>query len=378
MKWHRLTGLGLLLLFGVLMLGLFQLYQYWQAQALLRSSQQNEQLALHMETLLDGLQSHVKRLQHSAHLALHDDSEPAALLKFLQPSLPASSAGYSLDVLQQHTPSAQLGNVYLAADPQQADLQAELRIIWALFPLAASTHLTDSALQWSYYNSLRAPLVGMFPYRSTERLLRDNGIETLPAFFDAFINPNDQQRLAVQLSAQQTPTWRKPHVDKAGAGWVVPLVAPVRSEGTVIGLVSADVRLPFLSNHLAKLTTAPERTLLMDDEQRVLADSRLSLETDSRLARLGERLPASVASLAPTLTRANPGWSSAGDYHLMLRPLAHSQWTLVRLIPSDELLFEVRLRVLLVALPLLLILSGLVMSWYRHRERGRYRANRSS
>ncbi|NQD38969.1 cache domain-containing protein [Permianibacter sp. IMCC34836] len=365
--WHRLLGVGLLLVMIASGWGVQQLHQYWQQQALLQSSQQNEQLALHMETLLDGLQNHVKRMQHSAHLALHSGDDSPALLKFLQPALPAGAGGYSLDVLQQTTPTAQLGNVYAAVAPTTPAMQAELRIIWALFPLAAATHLTDSSLQWSYYNSLQSPLVGMFPYRSTERLLRDNDIATLPAMFEQFMSPEVQQRIAADIADQQTPVWRAPHIDKAGAGWVVPLVAPVRNEGKVIGAVSADVRLPFLSGHLARLTTAPERTLLIDDEQRVLADSRLSLETSNRLARLGERLPASLAALTPQLTRAHPGWTSAGDYHLMLRPLAHSQWTLVRVIPSDELLFDVRLRALAVALPLLVIALIAAVAWWRRR-----------
>lgn len=375
---HRLSGVLLLVAALAFAVGLQHLNNYWQQQALMQSSLQNEQLALHMETLLDGLESHVKRLQHSAHLALHASNDAPVLLKFLQPALPEGAGGYSLDALQQSTPSAQLGNVYLAGDPQSPPVQAELRIIWALFPLAAASHLTDSALQWSYYNSLQSPLVGMFPYRSTERLLRDNNIADMPGMFAEFMSPVTQQRLATELTPHMVPLWRAPHVDKAGAGWVVPLVAPVRQNGKVIGAVSADVRLPFLSNHLAKLTTAPERSLLVDDNQLVLADSRLSLETSNRLARLGERLPASLAALTPKLTRANPGWSSAGDYHLMLRPLAHSQWMLVRLIPSDELLFDVRLRVVAVAAPGLILLTLATLAWWRRRERSKYQASVSS
>lgn len=370
--WHRVMAVALLISALLAVLLLQHLHSYWQQQALLRSSQQNEQLALHMETLLEGLQNHVKRLQHSAHLALHSGNEPPALLKFLQPSLPATAGGYSLDLLQQSTPTAQIGNVYLAADPNVPAIQDELKIIWALFPLAASSHLTDSALQWSYYNSLQSPLLGVFPYRSTERLLRDNNMADLPAFFARFVGPDSQRALVSQLADQHEPSWRKPHVDAAGAGWVVPLVAPVRQAGRIIGAVSADVRLPFLSEHLAKLTAAPERTLLMNDEQIVLADSRLSLETSNRLAKLSERLPASLVPLVPQLTRTQPGWSSAGDYHVMLRPLAHSQWSLVRLTPSDELLFDVRLRVLVVTLPLLLLWLLAGFWWWRRRERHKY------
>lgn len=371
--WHRLLAGALLTGALLAVLSLQHLYSYWQQQALLRSSQQNEQLALHMETLLDGLQNHVKRLQHSAHLALHSGNEAPALLKFLQPALPASAGGYSLDVLQQTTPTAQIGNVYLAAEPSAPSIQDELKIIWALFPLAASSHLTDSALQWSYYNSLQSPLLGVFPYRSTERLLRDNNMADLSAFFSRFVGPQAQRSLIGQFSTQHDPTWWKPHVDAAGAGWVVPLVAPVRKAGQIIGAVSADVRLPFLSEHLAKLTTAPERTLLINDDQIVLADSRLSLETSNRLAKLSERLPGALVQLVPQLTRTQPGWSRANDYHVLLRPLAHSQWSLVRLTPSDELLFDVRLRVLTVALPLLLLWLAGGFLWWRRRERHKYR-----
>ena len=81
--WHRVIAAALLVAALLAALLLQHLHSYWQQQALLRSSQQNEQLALHMETLLEGLQNHVKRLQHSAHLALHSGNEPPALLKFL-------------------------------------------------------------------------------------------------------------------------------------------------------------------------------------------------------------------------------------------------------------------------------------------------------
>jgi len=372
--WRRLFGavLVLALVLALVLTGslIAQLFEYWQQQALLRSSQQNEQLALHMETLLDGLQNHVKRLQHDAHLALHADVGAPVLPQFMRPAIASGVGGYTLDELQQSTPSAQLGNVYMAVPPSTPAAAAELRIVWALFPLAAATHLSDSALQWSYYVSLQLPLVAIYPYRSTERLLRDNNLASLPVFFAEFLAAEIQQRIAGELAEQNAPLWRPPHIDKAGAGWVVALVAPVRRESQTIGAVSADVRLPFLSHHLAKLTTAPERTLLIDNEQRVLADSRLSSETSVRLARLGERLPASLAALVPTLTRANPGWSSAADYHVLVRPLAHSQWSLVRLIPSDELLFDTRLRAMAVALPVVL-LAGLLLLvwWWRRRDR---------
>ncbi len=366
---HRSLAVVLILLAVITSWGLHTLYRYWERQELLHSSQQHEQLALHLETLLEGLQSHVKRMQHIAHLALHGNGVPVDLRSELTAAIPATAQGHSLDVSQQQQPSAQRGNIFLAADPANPELQAELKIIWALFPQAAASHLTDSALQWSYYSSLRSPLLSIFPYRSTERLLRDSDSDSLPDFFADYLPPATQRQVAVGLQSQQDPIWRAPHVDAAGAGWVVPLVAPVRQDDNIIGAVSADVRLSFLSAHLARLTASPERTLLINDEQLVLADSRLSPEFGVRLPRLSERLPASLAGSLPRLTRATPGWTSVRDYHLMLRPLAHSQWSLVRVMPSDELLFAIRLRLLAIAAPLAALWLLLVMYWWVKRQR---------
>ncbi len=366
---HRGVAVVLLLLALAAGWGLHTLYRYWERQELLHSSQQHEQLALHLETLLEGLQNHVKRMQHTAHLALHDNRTANELRAELAAAVPATALGYSLDVSQQQQPSAQRGNVFLAADPASPDVQAELKIAWALFPQAAASHLTDSALQWSYYSSLRLPLLSIFPYRSTERVLRDSDSDSLPDFFADFFSPATQRQIVLGLQQQQDPIWRNPHVDAAGAGWVVPLVAPVRQDDNIIGAVSADVRLSFLSAHLARLTASPERTLLINDDQLVLADSRLSPEFGVRLPRLSERLPASLASSLPRLTRATPGWTSVSDYHLMLRPLAHSQWSLVRVMPSDELLFSIRLRLLAIAAPLTVLWLLLVMFWWVRRQR---------
>ena len=366
-QWRRR---GLLLFVLLLLAGAYGLqlhYQHHHQELSEQYLQQTEQMALDFEQMLSQLQMHVRKLQQVAQLNLHNFEPPRELLQHLAPPEGAENGDvYTLDRWQQHSPQAQLGNVFLLGNPTMQSVQKELRVVEALFPISAANHLSDSALQWSYYTSFVNRLTSIFPYRNYQGLLEDAEVANLATFYERYLPVERRRQAIAELATVQAPIWRPPHRDRAGAGWVIALSAPVRHRGEVLGAVSTDVRLSFLSMQLARQSSAPERTMILDEEMRILADSRQSVETATRLEHWLERMPVQLQQSAQKVSRDQPGWVDGDGMHFLTRPLANSQWIMVRMIPTGDLFFEARVRLLMLAIPLLTLWLFAAFFWYRY------------
>lgn len=366
-QWRRR---GLLLFVLLLLVGAYGLrlhYQHHHLQLSEQYLQQTEQMALDFEQMLSQLQMHVRKLQQVAQLNLHNFEPPRELLHHLAPPEGAENGDvYTLDRWQQQSPQAQFGNVFLLGNPTMQSVQKELRVVETLFPISAANHLSDSALQWSYYTSFVNRLTSIFPYRNYQGLLEDAEVANLATFYERYLPVERRRQAIAELATVQAPIWRPPHRDRAGAGWVIALSAPVRHRGEVLGAVSTDVRLSFLSMQLARQSSAPERTMILDEEMRILADSRQSVDTATRLEHWLERMPVQLQQSAQKVSRDQPGWVDGDGMHFLTRPLANSQWIMVRMIPTGDLFFEARVRLLILAIPLLTLWLFAAFFWYRY------------
>lgn len=366
-KWHR-RGWWLwlaLMLASAYVINLY--YQHHQQQLTDQYVQETETIAIDVERVLTQMQLHVRRLQQVAQLNLYNDDEPRELLQQLRaPESSEQQDVYTLDRWHQQSPQAHMGNVFLLGNPRAIALQKELRLVEALFPISASSHLSDSALQWSYYTSFVHRLTSIFPFRQYQGVLADAEVASLAAFYERYL-PLERRRQAMrELATVQSPVWRQAHRDSAGAGWVMTLAAPVRYRGEVLGAVSADIRLSFLSAHLHRVSRSPERTMILDESMNILADSRQAVEPSQRLEKWLERMPVQLQQTAQRVSRQHPGWVEGDGMHFLARPLANSQWLMVRLIPTADLYFEARVRLLMLLLPLVAIAVIGLLLWYRY------------
>lgn len=367
-QWTRRGWLLFVVLIAASVLLLRLYFATLQKSALQEHVENLEQLALSVEQVLQNTQNHVRRLQQAAQFSLHNGEAPRELDRLIKPATPTTPEDFTLDALQQAQPQAQMGNVFLLGNPSSRMVLQELRIIETLFPIAAASHLSDSTLQWTYYSSFVSRLTSIFPYRNYQGLIEDAGVDNLAAFYERYL-PLERRRQGInELANVQAPVWRRAHEDLAGAGWVVPLSAPVRYKGEILGAVSADVRLSFFSMHLSRYTRAPHRTLLLNEDMRVLADSRIIGDSHARMEYWHERLPFPVQADAREVNRDNPGWVEGKDVYFYSRPLSQSAWLLVSMVPSGDLFFAARIRLLMLIVPLVIVLAGLMFWWYRHAK----------
>jgi hypothetical protein len=365
-QWRRGGSVFLLLFFTVTLAVLSLYYTELKREAMQAHAQRNEVLAQSLEQVLHNSYQHVRRLQQAAQFSLHNGDGPRDLQRRIRPVATDAGAGYTLDAWQAETPQAQIGNVLFIGSPQSALAQKELRLAEVLFPIAASAQLSDSAIQWTHYTSFTSRFAVIFPYRSLDGILHDSEVDSLAAFFERYLSP-ERRREATRLYTQaQDARWRPAQWDRAGAGWVTTLAAPVRYRGEVLGAVGADVRLAFLSQLLARHVQTPQRLFLADEDGVVLADSRLTGSSGTRLEHWQERVPFAAQDAARQVDRAHPGWVRDDNLYFYSRPLSQSPWLLISMVPTADLFFEARLQLLWGLLPLLIVGVALVLVWVRH------------
>lgn len=148
------------------------------------------------------------------------------------------------------------------------------------------------------------------------------------------------------------PGWSEPYWDE-GAGevnmvtWSVPLL---RADGTVRGIVTADLRLRWLDALVRRVEVGRSGFgLIMSRKRRIIAHSHRPGDVISAAERVLDGVsPEERASLEPIVERmaaGEPGFEpievDGRRYRLTFRPMGHAGWSMAVAYPEDELFEEV-------------------------------------
>jgi len=165
------------------------------------------------------------------------------------------------------------------------------------------------------------------------------------------------------------PGWTEPYFDQGGGEvnmvtWSVPLK---RADGTVRGVVTADLRLRWLDALVRSIELGSSGFgLIVSREHHIIAHSHRRGETIQASQRLlDDASPERRAQLGPIIERmaaGKPGFEPIDvdglRYWLTFQPVGHAGWSMAVAYPEDELLEDVRR---LRTIQSLLALGGLVL-----------------
>jgi signal transduction histidine kinase len=263
--------------------------------------EQGKHLALSLESAIDVVRKHIFTARRTVEHAL------------IRPDM-AQQQGKELIL-------AESGALHI--DPR-AELKPELHrrnlaAASTLLPGVAASHQWNPVFQWTYYYDAKARWFLIYPYLSQEDLLRTTKTGELSAALKVFFDADGTRPLELigpHKNSGRDMRWTPPYEDSAGKGRMVSLLAPVYLADELLGAIGTDVTLKQLDTVLHRHVPDIGRSLVVNDQGIVLADSGGSTQASKQLLKATDVFP----QLANLPAEGDPAWQRL--------PLRGTTWTL--------------------------------------------------
>lgn len=227
--------------------------------------EQGKQLALSLEDAIDVVRSHVFTARRTVeHALIRTDG--------------THKHGSELIL-------AESGALHI--DPK-AELKAELHgrhlaAASTLLPGVAAAHQWNPIFQWTYYYDAKARWFLIYPYLSQEDLMRTSKTGDLSAAVRVFFDADGTRPLDLigpRNNSGREMRWTRPYEDTAGKGRMVTLLAPVYLADAFVGAIGTDITLKQLLTVLQRHAPQIGRSLVVNEQGTVLADSAGARQAD--------------------------------------------------------------------------------------------------
>jgi len=285
-------------------------------------------------TLVATSTDHVTLLGRQAESLLEEPVAPNSarrLFAALQPS--ESFSGYALDQLPRGFRADRLVNLSGAGrvPPIESGAGQEMLMALALSPLLQATHAQIPDAAWLYYTSGNrfAALAPWVPSRVFH-------------WQEALLGYDFYQGGTPERNPTRALFWTDVYLDAAGKGLMATLGKPVYDpNGRFRGTINLDLTLATIGRYLARGDFGHGRTLLVNAQNHVIADSA-GLPKESLLD-LAAALPETPALDASELTAHDhpDTYHWHGHWIVYMIPVEGAPWRFLMLVDSHAVLIEV-------------------------------------
>ncbi len=336
-----------------------------QANQLATQKVDARRLSANIDSVLNAMASHVTRLHIVANDALAEvrgqDNTPLPIeLKpfYVREQL----AGYSLDQWHANKPQTQYGNLTTAKNQFTEAERDELQVMWRLLPSMHAMHVSEPALLWSYYQSLRFLAISVYPFEASAIEVERNGYTTFHDFITGYTTPQRIAHIHAQFANSNAPEWRGAHIDGGGGGWIASVTTPVRFNGELWAVVASDIKLQFLSDELRRNVPTGLRAIILDDHDQLLADT-LSDQNGDNMPQLDDALKALLKRRV-----ISDDWQSIDNHYVLTQPLSGAPWQVLVLREHGGTIWQEWGSIGALLLVSLIFIGGLIAlsMWLRH------------
>nr|WP_314860873.1 ATP-binding protein [uncultured Undibacterium sp.] len=255
----------------------------------------------------------------------------------------------------------QLGSIFIDTTLPTSQISIkEINAIMTTLAQVAATHDQHKMFQWSYFYSHDKSWVQIFPRFAKSDAFQLNKATNMHDTINAILDDQNTAPLRKAgpiLNLAKTSIWTSPYLDFAGKGMMVSLLAPVYDNEDFKGVVGTDITLAFLDTLLHEHSIQLSRTLIIDNQNFLLADSDDSIKTFNKNLRITDVLPKFDQS------------KQIGSSEWLSFPLHETPWMLLVHVPADVAnsnLFLV-LRPF-IAISMLLLLAFFALAWIQNRR----------
>jgi signal transduction histidine kinase len=302
---------------------------------------------------------HVDSLRRQAEAMLSEPASPdyaKHLFDGLHPS--RAFAGYGLEEVPAGARPDLVANLTGSGTlpPAGSGAGREMQMALSLNPLFKATHDQVPDAARVYYTS-KNHFIALFPwvdsrdFHWTEALLSDD-------FYKLGLPEADPARQAF---------WTDVYLDAAGKGLMATIGQPVYdAAGQFRGTMNLDLTLSIMSRDLTLGEFGGARVLLVNDKNRVIADSAMAGATPNVVTDIAEVLPDAPVLLASAIAKPNAVYSHQ-MWVLQATPIVGAPWHMLMIVDRTALLKQVA-RSLWIGLIGLFILGAAVVTFEQRRR----------
>ncbi len=234
---------------------------------------------------------------------------------------------------------AQIGSLHRLSKTIPID-ETELGAVLATMPETVATHARRKELAWSYYYDADQQWFVIYPPLTAGELLRSTRAKAIDEALSKTFAADGTDPVGLARSGDGTDNmlrWTPPYLDAAGKGNMISVLAPVFAKTSYQGVVGADITLNNLSGFIAAIQSPLLRSVLIDQQNRVLADSQqIGNQTSSN-----DWLSSLLANQAlPATTATSPGmhqFAALDGGRVLVETIEQTPLRLVSYIPNDNL-----------------------------------------
>ena len=279
---------------------------------------------------------HVNMLRHQAEAMLAEPT-PLGSARTLFDAIRTSDGftGYALDHIPSGLRAASLANLTGSGEIPPADSGAgrEIQMALSLNALFEATHSQIPDAAWVYYTS-KNHFLALYPWAASHDFHWSEDLVTYD-FYKMGLPENDPARRSY---------WTDVYLDAAGKGLMATVGEPVYdSHDQFRGTINLDLTLGTMSRLLVAGDFGHARVLLVNDKNRVIADSKEGGAPLATLTELKDLLPASADLRAAALPDGDQprSFRTHGGWLLRTELVGNAPWRLLMIVDRAELLLDV-------------------------------------
>ena len=275
----------------------------------------------------------------------HPPALDGALAEALKPRLlDGRPDGYTLDGATEPL-RARYGQLLWYAPDGSAPAADQLRRAQAFLEHARPAHARAAGFTASWWLPTGTAMSVGYPWFDSATSLRSLNEHALISLAAYRARGDDERRGLAEREPKRDSYWSPPYFDDASGMLTVSHAGLVRVDGQYRGEVMLDFRLDDLQTLLAGWRELPGRQWIIDERQRVLADSAQPIGPARRpdsgptlKVALADRLPAGIEVAMVDAALRQPGVLARHDgWALIAGSAAGSPWTLVQALPVSAL-----------------------------------------
>ncbi|HSV69545.1 MAG TPA: PAS domain S-box protein [Methylibium sp.] len=252
--------------------------------------------------------------------------------------------GYTLDGAVEPL-RARYGQLLWYAPDGSAPAAEQLRRAQAFLEHARPAHARAAGFTASWWLPTGTAMSVGYPWFDSATSLKSLNEQALIALAAYRARGDAERRGLAEREPRRHSYWSPPYFDDASGMLTVSHAGLVRVDGQYRGEVMLDFRLDDLQTLLAGWRELPGRHWIVDERQRVLADSAQPIGPARRpesgpalKVALADRLPAGIEIAMVDAALRQPGLLVRhGDWALVAGSAPGSPWTLVQALPASAL-----------------------------------------
>lgn len=332
--YNRVSLSILILLFVLLITFLFFHGKSQIKEELLNIQQRFSSKADNIEFLGHRIVSYVEALRNEAqddlsYVSISDDHSNF-LLHLISDN--DDHSFFHLDKFHPKVRQEMIGNITGQGSFKNRDSEfyAEINMALNLSESLRFSYATLGIAPWVYYTS-KNKFIMIYPWVASKDF----------KYSDELLGHEFYKLGLPEANKDRSVFWTEAYLDEAGKGLMVTCAAPIYKNNDFKGTVAIDVTLDFLNDQIKSFESKKGDMFIFNQKGQVLAHPRLVKSQNKKIVTVNEVFPKGLERYAQEAKGTALTVDSIGNYILIRKKMTSVPWTLMYLMPQENILHAI-------------------------------------